>query len=59
MVNITDSSLKNTDFSQNKGFSVTAEVSEKKTLMSKPQYINHLQTVVISFNITVDLNKGD
>lgn len=30
MENITDFPLKNTDFSQNKGFSVTAEVSEEK-----------------------------
>lgn len=30
MENIADFSLKNTDFSQNKGFSVTAKVSEKK-----------------------------
>lgn len=30
MENITDFSLKNSDFSQNKGSSVTAKVSEKK-----------------------------
>lgn len=30
MENIIDFPLKNTDFSQNKGCSVTAEVSEKK-----------------------------